>query len=134
MITKLIEIVYSFLWGDLIQIPLPGGSSVGISLLIILLIPMGIYFTVRTRFLPIRLFPDMVRALVGTKAKKDADGKSEKERKGQLVHISDADRFNGNESRDGESGRSGCSNFSRWCRSCILDVGHGTDWFIDSIH
>ena len=76
----------------------------GISLLIILLIPMGIYFTVRTRFLPIRLFPDMVRALVGTKAKKDADGKSEKkekERKGQLVHISDADRFNGNESRDG---------------------------------
>ena len=78
MITKLIEIVYSFLWGDLIQIPLPGGSSVGISLLIILLIPMGIYFTVRTRFLPIRLFPDMVRALVGTKAKKDADGKSEK--------------------------------------------------------
>ena len=47
---------------------------------------------------------------------------------------SDADRFNGNESRDGESGRSGCSNFSRWCRSCILDVGHGTDWFIDSIH
>ena len=81
MITKLIEIVYSFLWGDLIQIPLPGGSSVGISLLIILLIPMGIYFTVRTRFLPIRLFPDMVRALVGTKAKKDADGKSEKKEK-----------------------------------------------------
>jgi AGCS family alanine or glycine:cation symporter len=78
MITKLIEIVYSFLWGDLIQIPLPGGSSVGISLLIILLIPMGIYFTVRTRFLPIRLFPDMVRALVGTKAKKDADGKSDR--------------------------------------------------------
>lgn len=81
MITKLIETVYSFLWGDLIQIPLPGGSSVGISLLIILLIPMGIYFTVRTRFLPIRLFPDMVRALVGTKAKKDADGKSEKRKR-----------------------------------------------------
>ena len=91
MITKLIEIVYSFLWGDLIQIPLPGGSSVGISLLIILLIPMGIYFTVRTRFLPIRLFPDMVRALVGTKAKKDADGKSEKKEKKEkemLFHIS----------------------------------------------
>ena len=85
MITKLIEIVYSFLWGDLIQIPLPGGSSVGISLLIILLIPMGIYFTVRTRFLPIRLFPDMVRALVGTKAKKDADGKSEKRKRKKRV-------------------------------------------------
>ena len=136
MITKLIEIVYSFLWGELIQIPLPGGSSVGISLLIILLIPMGIYFTVRTRFLPIRLFPDMVRALVGTKAKKDADGKSEKkgkERKGQLVHISDADRFNGNERRDGESGRSGCSNFRRWCRSCILDVGFCDSWNVYKI-
>ena len=88
MITKLIETVYSFLWGDLIQIPLPGGSSVGISLLIILLIPMGIYFTVRTRFLPIRLFPDMVRALVGTKAKTDADGNSEKKEKKEKGSLS----------------------------------------------
>ena len=62
MIVTLIEKVYSFLWGDLVQIPLPGGSTLGISLLIILLIPTGIYFTVRTRFLPIRLFPDMVQA------------------------------------------------------------------------
>ena len=38
MIVALIEKVYSFLWGDLIHIPLPGGGSVGISLLIILLI------------------------------------------------------------------------------------------------
>ena len=50
MIVALIEKVYSFLWGDLIHIPLPGGGSVGISLLIILLIPTGIYFTVRTTF------------------------------------------------------------------------------------
>ena len=64
MIVTLIEKVYSFLWGDLVQIPLPGGSTLGISLLIILLIPTGIYFTVRTRFLPIRLFPDMVQVLV----------------------------------------------------------------------
>ena len=48
MIVTLIEKVYSFLWGDLVQIPLPGGSTLGISLLIILLIPTGIYFTVRT--------------------------------------------------------------------------------------
>ncbi|MDO4267867.1 MAG: alanine/glycine:cation symporter family protein [Eubacteriales bacterium] len=58
----LIEAVYTFLWGDLITLPLPGGGSLGLSLLVILLIPTGIYFTVRTRFLPIRLFPDMVRA------------------------------------------------------------------------
>ena len=37
MIVNLIEKVYSFLWGDLVQIPLPGGSTLGISLLIILL-------------------------------------------------------------------------------------------------
>ena len=34
MIVNLIERIYSFLWGDLLQIPLPGGGSVGISLLI----------------------------------------------------------------------------------------------------
>lgn len=32
MVITLIEKVYSFLWGDLFQIPLPGGGSVGISL------------------------------------------------------------------------------------------------------
>ena len=72
MIVTLIEKVYSFLWGDLVQIPLPGGSTLGISLLIILLIPTGIYFTVRTRFLPIRLFPDMVQALVEKKQQKNS--------------------------------------------------------------
>ena len=61
MIVTMIEKVYSFLWGDLIRIPLPGGSTLGISLLILLLIPTGIYFTIRTKLLPIRLFPDMVR-------------------------------------------------------------------------
>ena len=53
--------VYNLLWGDLIHITLPGGSVLGLSLLVILLIPAGIYFTVRTRFLPFRLFPEMVR-------------------------------------------------------------------------
>ncbi len=67
MIVTLIEKIYSFLWGDLLQIPLPGGEHLGISLLIILLIPAGIYFTIRTRFLPIRLFPDMVKALLEKK-------------------------------------------------------------------
>lgn len=67
MIVSIIEKVYSFLWGDLIRIPLPSGGSLGISLLIILLIPTGVYFTIRTRFLQVRLFPDMVRSLTGKK-------------------------------------------------------------------
>ena len=59
-----IQILYNFLWGDLFTIPLPGGSSIGISLLVLLLIPTGIYFTLRTKFLPIRLFPEMLRISV----------------------------------------------------------------------
>ena len=51
------EAVYTLLWGDIITIPLPGGSTLGLSLLVLILIPAGIYFTVRTRFLPFRLFP-----------------------------------------------------------------------------
>lgn len=56
--------VYNLLWGDLFYLPLPGGSSVGISLLILILIPAGIYFTIRTRFLPIRCLPEMLRITV----------------------------------------------------------------------
>lgn len=60
----LIKFLYDFLWGDLFTIPLPGGSSIGISLLVLLLIPTGIYFTIRTKFLPIRFFPEMLRISV----------------------------------------------------------------------
>lgn len=63
MIVKVIEAVYNFLWGDLVTIPLSNGDSMGIPLLVILLIPAGVFFTIRTRFLPIRMFPSMVKAL-----------------------------------------------------------------------
>lgn len=61
---NLISTVYNFLWGDLITIPLPGGGSLGMSLLVLLLIPAGIFFTVRTRFLPVRMFPEMMKIAV----------------------------------------------------------------------
>ena len=67
-IVQLIEATYNFLWGDLFQIPLPVGGSIGISLLIIFLVPAAVYFTIRTRFLQVRLFPDMVRALTEQKS------------------------------------------------------------------
>ena len=72
MIVNLITTIYNFLWGDLFTIPLPGGGRLGISLLILLLIPTGIYFTIRTRFLPIRLFQDMIRALSEKKSEKSS--------------------------------------------------------------
>ena len=65
--------IYQLLWGDLITIPLPGGSSVGISLLVLILIPSGIYFTIRTRFLPVRLFPYMMKVTIEKKASSQKD-------------------------------------------------------------
>lgn len=61
--------IYNLLWGDLVQIPLPGGSTLGLSLLVMILVPAGVYFTVRTRFLPFRLFPEMVRVTLSNNKK-----------------------------------------------------------------
>ena len=47
--------------------PLPGGSSIGLSLLVLILIPSGIYFTIKTRFLPFRLFPEMLKVVMEKK-------------------------------------------------------------------
>ncbi|HIT66432.1 MAG TPA: alanine:cation symporter family protein [Candidatus Merdisoma merdipullorum] len=58
---KLITFFYNLLWGDLLVLPLPGGSSLGLSLLVLILVPAGIYFTIRTKGLPFRLFPEMIR-------------------------------------------------------------------------
>ena len=71
---NLIAAVVGFLWGDLFTLNLPGGNSIGISLLVLLLIPAGIYFTIRTRFVLIRFFPEMIRLSVEKKdgAQKDA--------------------------------------------------------------
>lgn len=66
---KIFYAVFDILWGDFITIPLPGGSSLGISLLVLILIPSGIYFTIRTRFLPFRMFPDMIRVVTEKKSK-----------------------------------------------------------------
>ncbi|HIX60052.1 MAG TPA: alanine:cation symporter family protein [Candidatus Blautia gallistercoris] len=68
------EAVYNLLWGDIIQIPLPGGSTLGLSLLVLILIPAGLYFTIRTRFLPFRLFPEMIRVTLEDNKKTDREG------------------------------------------------------------
>ena len=70
---KLLYAIYDLMWGDLITIPLPGGGSLGLSLLVLILVPAGIFFTLRTRFLPVRLFPEMIRVTLEkeTSAKKE---------------------------------------------------------------
>lgn len=57
----LIEVVYRFLWGDWFVLPIAGG--VGISLMVVLLLTAGVFFTLRTRLLPVRLFRDMISAV-----------------------------------------------------------------------
>lgn len=63
-VVNLIEAVYSLLWGDIVTLPLPGGGTLGLSILVLILVPAGIYFTVRTRFMPFRMFPEMIRVTV----------------------------------------------------------------------
>ena len=61
MLVTLIETVYRLLWGDLFTLPLGGG--IGISFMVVLLFAAGIWFTARTRLLPVRLFRDMIAAV-----------------------------------------------------------------------
>lgn len=70
---KIVQFIYQCLWGDLITIPLGNGSNLGLSLLVIILIPAGLYFTIRTRFLPFRLFPDMLRITISHNKKSEKD-------------------------------------------------------------
>ena len=70
---QIISAIYNLLWGDLFTIPLPGGGSIGISLLVAILIPAGFYFTIRTKCLPIRCFREMVRIALERQGK-DSSG------------------------------------------------------------
>ncbi len=67
---------YGLLWNDLVTLPLPGGGTLGLPLLVLLLVPTGLFFTVVTRFLPFRLFPEMVRITVEKKTGSDSDALS----------------------------------------------------------
>ena len=70
---QVISAIYNLLWGDLFTIPLPGGGGIGISLLVAILIPAGIYFTIRTKCLPIRCFREMIRIALERQGK-DSSG------------------------------------------------------------
>ncbi len=69
LIQKIVSFIYNIFWGDLFVIPLPKGGGIGISLLVLLLIPTGLYFTVRTKALLVRHFPSMLRIATEKKGK-----------------------------------------------------------------
>ena len=45
-----------------------GETVLELSLLVVILIPAGIYFTIKTNFLPFRLFPEMIRCVLEPKS------------------------------------------------------------------
>lgn len=72
IIKQCISVIYNFLWGDILTIPLPGGGSLGLSILVIILVPSGLYFSIKTGFVLFRYFPEMIRI---TLEKKNSDDK-----------------------------------------------------------
>ena len=51
LITHAIHAIYLLLWGDLVTLPLPGGGSLGVSLLVLLLIQyLVLYWVEAGRF------------------------------------------------------------------------------------
>ena len=62
MLIQLIEDVYRLLWGDLLTLHL-GNVTLSLSFMVILLLTAGVFFTLRTRLLPVRLFRDMLAAV-----------------------------------------------------------------------
>ena len=85
---KIITFFYNLLWGDLVTIPLSDGSSIGLSLLVMILIPAGIFFTIRTKFLPFRCFSEMLRVSI----EKRTDGEKDALSGFQTLIISTATR------------------------------------------
>ena len=71
---KVVTSLNELLWGDLFILQFSNGETqFGISLLVLLLIPAGLYFTFKTRFSPFRLFPEMIRATLEKDSSKDKD-------------------------------------------------------------
>ena len=75
-IKQIIGFLCALLWGDLVTIPLPGGSSLGLSLMVMILVPSGIYFSIRTGLVLIRFFPEMLRITTEKKASNDKNSLS----------------------------------------------------------
>ena len=68
MLIQLIEGVYRLLWGDLLTLHL-GSVTLTLSFMVILLLTAGVFFPLRTRLLPVRLFRDMLAAVCEKNAK-----------------------------------------------------------------
>lgn len=64
---RLVSSINGLLWGNLFTVSL-GETVLELSLLVVILIPAGLYFTIKTKFLPFRLFPEMIRCVLEPKS------------------------------------------------------------------
>ena len=74
ILSKAYRAILYFFTGALFKIPLGGGSTLDISLMILLLVPTGIFFMIRTKFMPVRMFPEMLRISVEKNDKSEKKG------------------------------------------------------------
>ena len=58
------------LWGDFINLQF-GETTIGLSIMVLILLPVGIFFTFKTKFLPFRLFPEMIKVTLEPKHSND---------------------------------------------------------------
>lgn len=66
VIVAIVTSLNNLLWGDFIKLNF-GNTEIGLSIMILILLPVGIFFTFKTNFLPFRLFPEMIRVTLEPK-------------------------------------------------------------------
>lgn len=71
---KIIFFCEGIFYRTIISIPLGNEKTLDISFLVLLLVAMGIYFTIRTKFLQIRHFPTMIK--IATEKSQKSDNKA----------------------------------------------------------
>lgn len=62
-----------FLWGDIVLFNV-GKTSIGLSLLVLMLIPTGLYYCYKTKMLSFILFPEMIKIVLKSKISEDKEG------------------------------------------------------------
>ena len=88
MFKQIIIFINHIFWDDLIKIPLGNKNYINISFLAVLLVFTGLYFSFKTKFLPIRLFKDIINQV-----KKNLNSKNKNSLSGlQALIVSTATR------------------------------------------
>ena len=72
ILKTIVSSLNSFLWGDVINLNF-GEMKIGLSILVLMLIPTGVYYSVKTRMLSFRLFPQMIKIILKNKVSEDKE-------------------------------------------------------------